>query len=292
MRVVIIGASGLVGGHCLQAWQELPGWVVAGTHYTYPTDGTYYFDALLEDPERNFDLQAFKPEWVVHCGALTHVDQCQQQPELSYRETVESTRALLRRINCTQTRVAYLSSDYVFDGSAGPYAETDATHPLSTYGHHKLAAEKLVLEANPMNLVVRVTNVYGEEPRSKNFIERLIQTFRTESLVQLRLPTDQYATPIYAGDIAQALNWLLQDEQKGIWHLAGTDFLSRYQLAQRVAGHFPDTKAWIQGLPTQALNPPAPRPLKGGLYNRKFQVEYPQMHWTTVEGYLRKRLLR
>lgn len=290
MRVAIVGASGLVGSHCLHQWRQLPDWVVVGTYRSYPVDGTYYYDPLTPDHPDNYDLRAFDPEWIVHCGALTHVDQCEKDPEASYRQTVGSTQQLIELANACDARIAYISSDYVFNGEMGPYEENDLSYPLSVYGRHKLAAERLVLDQVPHSLVVRITNVYGEETRGKNFIERLIQQFATEQLVQLRLPIDQYATPVYATDVATGLQWLMHDEQKGVWHLASTDYVSRVHLAQKVAAFYPEKKLWLEGIPTSTLSQVAPRPLRGGLLNLKFQREYPHMRWTTVDGYLRRRL--
>jgi dTDP-4-dehydrorhamnose reductase len=290
MRVAIVGASGLVGSHCLRLWQQQAGWVVVGTFRSFPTDGTYYYDPLTPDYPENFDLKAFEPEWIVHCGALTHVDRAQQYPAESEQQTVGSTRALIALAKSVGARVAYVSSDYVFNGEVGPYEETDLTRPLSVYGQHKLQAEQLVLREVPQSLVVRITNVYGEETRGKNFVERLIGMFQNDALVQLRLPIDQYATPVHAGDVARALQWLIQDEQKGIWHLAGTEYLSRVHIANAVAAYFPHIKLWMEGLPTNQLSQPAPRPLRGGLLNLKFQREYPHMRWQTLGQYLQERL--
>ncbi|MBK8309949.1 MAG: sugar nucleotide-binding protein [Chitinophagaceae bacterium] len=106
-------------------------------------------------------------------------------------------------------RIIYLSTDYVFDGLAGPYTENDDVNPLNEYGRHKLAAEQMVLTYSEENLIVRVTNVYGDEIRNKNFISRIIEVIKQGDKLNLSLPFDQFATPVNAFDIARVIHQLL-----------------------------------------------------------------------------------
>ena len=90
MNVFIIGASGLVGSNCLHHFTE-QGWNVKGSYFSFPTTNCVFFNTLdLAHPD-NFDLLSWKPNIIVHCGALTHVDYCEQHPEESYEKTVQST---------------------------------------------------------------------------------------------------------------------------------------------------------------------------------------------------------
>ncbi|HAW51657.1 MAG TPA: hypothetical protein DCX54_04910, partial [Flavobacteriales bacterium] len=84
MRTLILGASGLIGGNLHQLLKEKSDWPVMGTHFSYQAKDTLFFNTLdLRDP-KNLDVPSFKPEVVVHCGALTHVDYCEENPEESY----------------------------------------------------------------------------------------------------------------------------------------------------------------------------------------------------------------
>src|SRR5690606_71498 len=184
------------------------------------------------------------------------------------------------------SKFVYLSTDYVFDGEHGPYRETDSVNPISIYGAHKLQAEQYALEHLPDTLVLRITNVYGDEIRGKNFIARIIdQCVKGQKLV-LKLPYDQFATPTNAYDIARAMFLLLRDGKKGIYHMAGSDFMNRVELALRVLHYFPQASYELIPISTEALQQPAKRPLIGGFVKHKFSSEYPDFLFGTVDTYL------
>ena len=174
MKVFIAGASGLVGSNCLKHFTE-QGWEVVGSYFSYEVPGTVYYNTLEPGDERNFDIQAFQPDIIVHCGAMTHVDNCELQPDDSYRQTVQSTKNLVAVAKDCNARFVYMSTDYVFDGTDGPYVEEDKVNPISVYGRHKLEAEQYTLNEIPGTLVLRVTNIYGHEARGKNFVARIVQ---------------------------------------------------------------------------------------------------------------------
>ena len=139
MRIFISGASGLVGGNCLKHFQEKQCDVV-GSHLSFPTENTVYFNTLHLKDKNNFDLLQFHPEIIIHCGALTHVDYCEAHIEESYEKTVSSTQNLIQIAKQLQAQLVYISTDYVFDGEHGPYRENDKVNPLSIYAKHKLEA--------------------------------------------------------------------------------------------------------------------------------------------------------
>ncbi|MCX6352474.1 MAG: SDR family oxidoreductase [Bacteroidetes bacterium] len=285
MKVLIIGASGLVGSNCLRYFKE-KGWEVVGTYFSYATADTVYFDTLNPSNPKNFDVLSFKPDVILHAGALTHVDYCEEHPEESYLKTVQSTINVLEVAKKCNSKLVYVSTDYVFDGQDGPYAENAPLHPLSIYAKHKLMAEEIVQQTN--HIIIRITNVYGEEERGKNFISRLISVCQKGEELNLKLPVDQYATPVNAADVAAALYLLLIDNKTGIYHIAGTDFFNRVALANVVLSHFPNHKVRIESVTTAQLNQPALRPLMGGLKADKFMKEYPQFKFTMVEGFVKK----
>lgn len=287
MNVLILGASGLVGGNALTYLGQSPDYAVRGTHFSYATDETYYFStADLDDPGNAAVLADFAPNVVIHCGALTFVDYCETHPEESYQKTVESTRNALALAQRYQAKFVYISTDYVFDGQAGPYLEEAPTNPVCVYGHHKLAAEELVAASGLPYLILRITNVYGTELRGKNFVARLLQQMAAQEEIKLQLPADQYATPINALDIARATKELLDHAKTGIYHLGSTDYLNRYQLADRVLHKFGYPTAGLRSVTTASMAMVAPRPLNGGLLAHKFLHEFPAFRFTSIDDFL------
>ncbi len=290
MRLLIAGASGLVGGNCLDYFSKQHDCHVVGTHFTYSTPNTQFFDTLNLDNPLNFDIHKFKPTHILHAGALTHVDLCEQKPEESYRQTVESTLNMAQLANAFGATIIYISTDYVFDGKEGPYDENAKVNPLSIYAKHKLEAEEIIRSEVKNWLILRITNVYGDELRDKNFISRLINVCKNKEELKLRLPVDQYATPVNAMDLAKALWLLLKENQEGIYHIAGTDYFNRVQLAEKVISYFPGNKVEVIPCNTAELNQPASRPLQGGLKSHKFLSEFPFFNFESVDQYLVKKV--
>ncbi len=287
MRVFISGASGLVGGNCLKHFRE-QGWETVGSYYSFQTDDTVFYDTLMQDHPANFDVLEFKPDVIVHCGALTHVDYCEANEQESYDKTVQSTINLIKLAKQCNARLVYISTDYVFDGNDGPYKEDDPVNPLSVYARHKLEGEQMALRDIGGSLVLRVTNVYGDELRGKNFVARIIDQCRNNQKLTLKLPYDQYASPANAWDIARAMFVLLRDGKSGVYHIGSTDYMNRVQLAQCVLSYFPNAEYEMQPISTAEMKQPAARPLLGGFITAKFNSEYPEFHFGNVDSYLKK----
>lgn len=287
MKVFIVGASGLVGGNCMRHFRE-EGCEVLGSYFSYPTDNTVFYNTLDNAHPDNFDIVNWKPDVIVHCGAMTHVDLCESQPEESYQKTVQSTINVIALARQCGARMVYLSTDYVFDGKEGPYREDAAVNPLSVYARHKLEAEQLTLKEVPEALVLRVTNIYGDEERGKNFVARIIEQCKAGQKLTLKLPYDQFASPTNAYDIARAMYVLLRDRKSGIYHIGSTDYMNRVALALRVLQYFPGAAYDLIPMNTEALNQPAARPLYGGFVTAKFSAEYPDFLFSNVDDYLRR----
>ncbi len=289
MKVFISGASGLVGSNCLKHFTE-QGWEAVGSYYSYKTDDTVFYDTLNPEHADNFDVVQFAPDAIVHCGALTHVDYCETHVEESYEKTVQSTINLIQLAKQCNARLVYISTDYVFDGKDGPYKEDAPFNPLSVYARHKLEAEQLAVKELPDTLVLRVTNVYGNEARGKNFVARIVDQCRNNQKLTLKLPYDQYASPANAWDIARAMFVLLRDNKQGVYNIGGTDYVNRVELALRVLSYFPKAEYELIPISTEDMKQPAARPLLGGFVKAKFSSEYPEFLFGNVDSYMREQM--
>lgn len=287
MKAFIIGGSGLVGSNCLTYFRQ-KGWIVEGSHCNFPTKNTVYYNTSDPSNNQNFDVISFGPEVIIHCAALTNVDYCETHEEESYEHTFKSTQNVCELAKRCGARMVFISTDYVFDGSAGPYKEDDTPNPINVYGKHKLLAEQLVLSSITDSLAARITNVYGDEERGKNFVARIIhQCEEKKEPFCLKLPYDQFATPINAHDIARALFCLISDKKVGIYHLASTDYMNRVELATRVLSYLPNAQCCkIESTDTATLKQNAKRPLVGGLLKVKFSTEYPNFIFNNIDNYM------
>lgn len=285
MKVFITGASGLVGGNCMSYFKKM-GWEVVGTYFSYPAKNTVYYDTLNVSNPENFDVKTFKPDVVLHCGALTHVDLCEDEPEMSHQQTVVSTKNMLQVAKENNSKFIFISTDYIYDGIDGPYSEEAPINPLSLYGKHKLEAENLVSSSGLDFITIRINNVYGDEERGKNFVSRIVSQLIEGKELVLKLPSDQYSTPVNAADVARCLYLLINDQKSGVYHISSTDYMSRIQLSLTILKYFPSAKYQLIPLTTEEMNQKALRPLQGGLKNHKFMNEYPDFCFSTVDDYI------
>ncbi len=288
VKIWISGASGLLGGNCLKVFKDA-GYTVVGTHYNFETDDTVFFDTTDLENKQNFDILRYAPKIIIHCGALTHVDYCEQHPKESRLHNFTAACNMLSLAESLNAYIVFISTDYVFDGIRGPYDEQSHPHPLSVYGKDKWEAERNI-QNYEKHLIIRITNVYGDEIRGKNFVSRIIEQAAKGKQLQLHLPQDQYATPVNAYDVAWAILLLTNHGATGVYHISGTDYMNRIQLALRILSYFPDAKYDLQPLWTEEMKQAARRPLQGGLKNGKFMTLFPDFVFSTVDEYVISKL--
>jgi dTDP-4-dehydrorhamnose reductase len=192
-----------------------------------------------------------RPQIIFHCAALSRSPTCQADPALAHELNVEVTACLAELAG--DVPLFFLSSDLVFDGRQGGYQETDPVNPLSVYGETKAKAERIVL-ASARHTVVRSSLNYGASPTGdRAFNEEMVRAWQSGR--RLRLFTDEFRSPIAAEVTARALWELAGRNQPGLYHLAGSERLSRWEIGLLVAARWP-------GLAT-ALEPASLREYRG-----------------------------
>jgi dTDP-4-dehydrorhamnose reductase len=153
---------------------------------------------------------------VVHLAGLTHVDRCEQRPDEALTVNGKGTAYVVDGARAHGSRVLFVSTDYVFDGTKdGEYTEDDFPNPINQYGRSKLEGERHVL-SDERNLVVRSSWVFG---RGRNFVATVLSAARAGR--RLRVVADQRGRPTAAHDLARALAELVSTDAAGIVHVAG-----------------------------------------------------------------------
>ena len=231
----ITGAGGLIGNYLVQtASQSASMWSVQGL--TRANLDLLDFDAVRQEFRKQ------RPELVIHCAAMSRSPDCQANPQLAQRINVEATAVLAELAE--NALFCFFSSDLVFDGRAGNYAETARVNPLSIYAETKVAAEQIVL-ANPRHTVVRTSLNGGTSPTGdRGFNEQIRLAWQAGQT--LKLFTDEFRCPIPAIVTARAIWELVNRKATGIFHLAGAERLSSYQIAQLIAGRWPQLNPKIE----------------------------------------------
>lgn len=271
MRLLIVGASGQLGGHLL-AQARAAGHAAAGTYATVPRPGLARL-ALEDGAALEAAVADTLPDAVVLCAGWTWVDANEDDPARSYRVNRDQPLALARAAAAAGADFAFFSTDYVFDGAAGPYDEDAAPRPVSVYGRAKLEAEeglRALASEGARVLVLRTTTVFGPEAQGKNFAYQALG--RLKAGERLVVPDDQLSTPSYGPDVAAATLALLERREAGTWNLAGPDLLDRAAFARLLADVWGLDPALIEGRATAALGQKAARPLRGGLRTDKLRA--------------------
>jgi dTDP-4-dehydrorhamnose reductase len=262
-RVLLIGAAGLVGSHVRTALADRD---LVATFRRQPVDDGVPLD-ITDGPAVRRLIERSHPSVVVLAAADPNVEGCERDPEGTRRINVTAAAAV-REAAADATLVVF-SSEYVFDGRRLAYREEDPVAPLNVYGQQKVELEEIA-RSSPRHLVLRVSGVFGNEPRRKNFVWQLVDRLRHGGTFDV--PSDQLITPTDAVSLAGTLRELLDRGATGTFHAAGPEILARETFARMVARAFGLDETRIRPRPTAELGMRAKRPEKAGLTDAKLQA--------------------
>lgn len=277
-QILVTGAGGFVGTAFLRALAEWRSAGVLATGRRAPADGwAAGGSAALDvtDPdaiERTF--QDFAPSVVVHLAAESRVEACETDRAACWALNVDAVETLTSACHRHGARFVLLSTDMVFSGSSGPYVEDARPAPINAYGRTKLAAENTVRTSRLRHwAIARTTLVYGRPAAGHrgNIVSWLVGELRAGRPV--RVVADQRRTPTLDVDLAAGLVGLLRFRKNGLYHLAGREWLSPFDLALRVADAFGLDASLVTPATTEEVHPGAPRPLLGGLVTLRAESE-------------------
>jgi len=234
-RVWVTGAGGLIGHHLVLAARKFAPWfqVVPLTHGELElTD----FAAV----EKRFLVE--RPQWVIHCAAVSRPADCQANPAGARRVNLDAAVHLAAL--AAESGFVFFSSDLVFDGKKGGYVESDSPNPLNFYGEMKAVAEEIILR-NPRHIVLRVgLNSGASLSGRRSFNEEMANVWRAGGSVKLF--SDEFRCPLPAAVTARAVWELARPERAGLYHLAGSERLSRVEIGRVVAARHPELEARIE----------------------------------------------
>jgi dTDP-4-dehydrorhamnose reductase len=266
VKVAVTGANGLLGGAAVL--------LLAGRHEVLglgrgpcrlPAGSYSWADVDLGDGRSvEAALRDFRAEAVLHAGALTDVDFCEREPETAWRVNVGGTAEVARTCRALQARLVAVSTDYVFDGAAGPYGEDDVPNPRGVYARSKRCGEEAAMLLAPGCAVARTAVVYSGRAGAKStFATQIVEKLgRGEPVKAFR---DQIVSPTLAENgAAMVLELLLETDYQGVLHTAGASALDRVEFARRVAARF-GLSGEIVPVRTADVKLLAPRPLRAGL---------------------------
>ncbi|MFP6899969.1 MAG: SDR family oxidoreductase [Opitutales bacterium] len=253
-KILVTGASGLLGRAIRGAFEAIPDWSVIGLAKNRVRDGLFFLDLLDPRSVREF-LFRKRPHVVIHAAAERKPDICEHEPDYTKALNVTATSTLCAAAREVGAWTLFTSTDYVFDGTNPPYRPEDQPNPLNSYGESKLAGEQAVLSADPENAVLRIPILYGGV---ESLEESAVTAVASLLLDPSPMRVDHWAVrrPTHVGDVAAACMEMtkLRAEGKscsGVWHFSGDEAMTKYDMAMamakildRDASHlFPEDKA-------------------------------------------------
>ncbi len=257
-KLFLTGTSGFLGWKIFEEAQssfEIWGSFLSNS-LSHPRLNSMRLD-LTQAKELESALLKLKPDAIIHCAAQANANFCETHSSESHVINVDSSLNLANYCQRHSIPFVFVSSDLVFDGAKGNYRESDKAKPICIYGKQKLEAEDAILGMCSHSLVLRVPLMFGEPgPEKNNGLRALIQSLQKTK--EVRLFTDEYRTAMYGRDVAKII-LQLTGKQKGLFHVASRERLSRYELGKEINKLF-GLRGNIKGVLQDSLAFPAPRP--------------------------------
>ena len=268
-KILITGSNGLLGQKLVEKLKNNSEFEVIATargENKLPAEEGYRYISLdISDKEQvNSVFEKEKPEVVIHTAAMTNVDQCESEKDACWTLNVTAVEYLVDACRANDTFFVHLSTDFIFDGKAGPYTETAEANPVSFYGWSKYAAEKIVINSGIKWAIARTILVYGiAHDMSRSNIILWVKN-SLESGKSINVVNDQWRTPTLAEDLADGCILIAKKKAEGIFNISGKDLLNPYQMAIMTAEYFGLDKSLINEVDGSKFSQPAKRPAKTG----------------------------
>lgn len=276
MKVLILGATGLLGKTLVREWTD---------------------DEILAMGSRDLDIRdsakvrdivvKASPDWIVLAAAYTDVDGCESHRDLAFSVNRDGAVSVAQAAQQARAKLIFLSSDYVFDGKkTTPYEVDEKRNPQSVYGSSKAEAEVKLLEILPNCCIARTSWVFGIGGRC--FPDTILRLAATRPA--LDVVNDQRGCPTYTVDLSRAIIQLCRRNASGIVHVTNAGDCSWFEFAQQIIkGASLATE--VRPVSSQQMARPAPRPAYSVLSTtslRQYGIEMPG--WKDAVGrYLEER---
>lgn len=272
MRILVTGSNGLLGQKLVAALRHDPEVKLIATsrgadRTPHQEEGSYLY-MPLDCADAAAVHRAFAeahPDAVIHTAAMTNVDACEQAPAECRLQNVTAVEHLVQAAKDIDAHFIHLSTDFIFDGAKGPYAEDDQPAPLSIYGQSKLDAERVVMNAGLRRwAIARTIIVYGVAPGLSRSNVVLWAKGALEKGQPIKVVDDQWRMPTLAEDLADGCIRIAKRGTTGVYNLCGPDGMSILELVQRVGRFFHLDTSVVTPVKSESLGQPARRPPRTG----------------------------
>lgn len=273
-KILLTGANGLLGQKLVGLLREQPNVefvaTARGDNRLPYADGYIYRAMNITDRQQVLDvIGEVRPDVVIHTAAMTDVDKCELQKDACWAQNVQAVEYIVEACQAVNAFLLHVSTDFIFDGVAGPYDETAEANPISFYGWSKYAGEKVVIHSSRSDAplrwaIARTVLVYGiaHDMSRSNIILWVKKSL--EDGKNIKVVTDQWRSPTLAEDLAMGCYLIADQEAEGIFNISGKEVLTPYDMAIKTADYFGLDKSLIAQADASTFTQVARRPPRTG----------------------------
>lgn len=268
-KILITGANGLLGQKlvnllCTSHKYEIFALSRGKNRNNNTRDYTYYEIDLTDFDKLAQIVNDVNPATIINTAALTKVDACEDNREECDLINVELVRQLVQLSEKLSSYLIHISTDFIFDGTNGPYKEDDQPNPLNYYGLSKLKSENILQESSVAFAILRTILVFGQVDNmsTNNFVIWLKESI--ENKKEVTIVDDQFRMPTFVDDLAHACLLAVEQKAEGVFNVSSCELMSIYDMALEVATIFNLDTTYIKRISTSALDQKAKRPAVTG----------------------------
>ncbi|MCQ9207552.1 MAG: dTDP-4-dehydrorhamnose reductase [Omnitrophica bacterium] len=281
-KILVTGSSGMLGTAVSRKLAK--NYAVIGLDNRADKLSVEHCD--IADSKKTLEvIRGVRPAVIIHTAAWTDVDGCETDPGKANRVNITGTENVACGAASLNIPLLYISTDFVFDGKKkSSYTEVDLPNPLNVYAKSKLEGEKRVARL-PKYVILRTSWLFGEN--GTNFVDTILR--KVKSGEKLNVVDDQFGSPTYAKDLAQAIAALIgylieTDSARDIFHVSNKGAVSWFDYAKEILRLAGNTDAALTSIKTKELKAPAKRPAFSVLDNSKFEkaIGFTMRPWQTA----------
>ncbi len=276
MRILVTGSNGLLGQKIIKQLNDQQiNYLATSLGENRFSECQNYQSLDISNANRVQTIfEDFQPTHVINTAAITNVDFCEDNIDLCQKVNVDAVNILFEASQKIKAHFIHLSTDFVFDGQAGPYVETDTPNPLSVYAKSKHSSEQILIHSDDNNwAILRTIIVYGV---GENLSRGNLVVWAKSALMagqKLTIVNDQFRAPTWADDLAWACIQTAKLNANGVFHISGPETKSIYDWVLTIADYFKLPTHLIEPIESSTLNQKAPRPPKTGFVITKAQKQ-------------------
>ena len=214
-----------------------------------------------------------KPHFIINAAGISDIDTCEINKDLAFKINVNLTETLVTICRVLDSHLIMFSTDNIFDGKKGPYTEEDRPEPINYFGKTKHTAENTCLAGLDKYTIIRTNWIYGSSSFGrKDFFYEIANNLINNR--KIKLCTEQFCNPTYSLDIALAVLKIIEKNRTGIYNIAGTDWLSFFNIVRIYCSIFDLNEDLIVPIRYNEISGNAGRRLKkGGLMTLKAEAD-------------------